>query len=133
MIIYCDSSLTEACVLAPPSEPLFFPYADAPTTNNIGEFRAVCYAVAFSDLAIMKDGIPLPITIYSDSQFVVNQVRGYDDNGAGWKHCKEKFKPYRDYIREFLALNSGVTLVWCPREENLAGIELERRKKGSKT
>ena len=74
-------------------------------TNNEMEYDAVIYA-----LILAKDND----TICTDSQLVVNQLT------KGWKvKARNLFVRY-NHAKE-LYENKNISLLWIPREENLAG------------
>ena len=80
-------------------------------TNNEMEYAAVIVALESSSNN----------EIYTDSQLVVNQVAGK------WKVKEAHLKPLCQRVQELLKEKDS-TLHWIPREENLAGKILERRK-----
>ena len=109
--VFCDSSTRKACLVIEGQKPIFIVYP-SPVTNNVGEYKAVLLALqrVLNNLT--------PITIYTDSLLVVNQVSGV------WACRKHHLLPFRERIRELL-VKTGVSLAWIPREENQAGIKLE--------
>lgn len=80
-------------------------------TNNEMEYAAVIEALTSSSNN----------EIYTDSQLVVNQVAGK------WRVNEAHLKPLCQRVQELLKEKDS-TLHWIPREENLAGHVLERRK-----
>jgi len=118
MRIYCDSSHTEACFVVEGQEPVIVSYLEV-VTNNVGEYKAVILVLEYAKVCELED-----IEVFTDSEFVVNQVRGYDKHGQIWKRCKPHLLPYRDKTRQLVRLLNA-KLDWIPREENLAGKVLE--------
>ena len=106
MKIYADSSTKEACIVVEGYDPAVYPYSE-PVTVNVGEYQAAILALSVCRL------ISEEVEILTDSLLVVNQVNGL------WKCKKPHLLPFRDYAR--LLMESGATLKWIPREENLAG------------
>jgi ribonuclease HI len=119
-------------------------YADSPTdmgkvriyweqigdrTNNEAEYRALLRALALiADMWADKTTGEVPegvaeVLIRSDSQLVVNQVRGE------WQvkdpELIELWMEAQDWIRKL----GSVRLEWIPREENYAGLWLEGKLK----
>ena len=74
-------------------------------TNNDMEYEAVIYA-----LTIAKDGD----TILTDSQLVVNQLT------KGWKVKARNLMVKYNHAKD-LYENKNISLLWIPRDENLAG------------
>jgi ribonuclease HI len=112
MKIYCDSSLKEVClvvVLDDGSRQIYREAYRHAVTNNVGEYRAVIWALTKAKICRWKD-----VEILTDSQLVVEQV-----NGA-WMCRKAHLKPLLQQVRELLG-QTVATLRWVPREENLAG------------
>ncbi len=80
-------------------------------TNNEMEWEAMIQA-----LKIAESGD----TVYSDSQLVVNQITG------NWKIKESHLIPYADEGKTLLRSKRGVSVKWIPREQNDAGIYIER-------
>ena len=118
-VVFCDSSIREACYKFLDEDDVVCPY-DSPVTNNVGEYRAV--TLAFEQ--VIKRGYTRAI-IYTDSQLVVFQTNGIDDQGRKWKKCKPHLQPLRDNLREILDKHPLYMLQWIPRELNPAGKALE--------
>ena len=116
MIVFCDSSAHEACVVLPNDDVHLFTYPERVTTNQ-GEYLALLHA-----LDLVKDVWADHIYIRSDSQLIVNQVSGI------WRCRDLKLVPLRDCARYCLKNLKHADLRWIRREENLAGIVLEGRK-----
>ena len=117
--VFCDSSTKEACIVVEGQKPIFIAYP-SPVTNNVGEYKAVLLALQ----CVLRALPSLPATIYTDSLLVVNQVSGV------WACRKPHLLPFKRKVNELMRkiMNGGrdIRLEWIPREENLAGIELER-------
>lgn len=87
-------------------------------TSNMGEFCAVLEAVkSLIELKLVDK----PITIYTDSKLVVEQL---NNNFV----CRSpKLIPFRDEIWKLTELfNSYVTFKWIPREQNQEADSLSR-------
>ena len=78
-------------------------------TNNVGEYRAI--------IAALKEIGPTEehITIYSDSETVVNQIN--HKYGINKDHLRDLARAVWEMLPKF----PNCTLVWIPREKNLAG------------
>lgn len=110
------------CVYPEGMEPTFLELGDK--TNNEVEYLAVMSALSLARTFVDKLGLSSmeTFTIFSDSQLVVNQVNGT------WKAKKPEYVQAVHAIRLIMNdLGRRVTLKWVPRENNLAGKELERR------
>jgi ribonuclease HI len=121
MKIWIDGSKTELCWVAE-GQPHFIPAHPEDTTNG-NEYWALIHALRW---AIIKEFEYLEI--YSDSQLMVRQVQGT------YKCENKRLDELLRYVQESLVSNKikNFTLTWIPREQNLAGIELERRAKAWK-
>lgn len=116
MRIYCDSSTREACIVVEGQNPVVIPY-DALVTNNVGEYKAVIIALTIAKRQRVVQ-FKRKISICTDSQLVVNQVKSKED--GGWKCRARHLLPYITQVRE-LARKLDCEIKWVPREENLAG------------
>ena len=99
---------SKACVVSEDGKKLKIKLKEAKTSNEM-EYEALMQALSIAS----KDDI-----ILTDSQLVVGQViKNWRVNKCHLKH----------YVREAkkLVRDIGVTLIWIPREENLAGQVLE--------
>jgi len=81
-------------------------------TNNEMEYFALLQA--------LRDPRSKGATIFTDSKLLVGQLQD------GWKVNAEKLKKIHENCKRLLRLQQA-KLVWVPREENLAGKELERQ------
>jgi len=115
--IFVDGSTTKICVVIPETGDSFTRDAieGAKVTSNEGEWWAVYFALEFSKLKGLKD-----LHLISDSQLIVNQIKG------NYKVKEPRLKRLREKV---WGLGLPFTVDWMPREENLAGIELERLRK----
>ena len=111
--VFCDSSTKKACIVVEGQEPIFIVYP-SPVTNNVGEYTAVLLALEAAQKLRLED-----VDILTDSQLVVEQVNGR------WKVRTPHLLSFNRLAKEVLK-KGGARLSWIPREENLAGIELER-------
>ena len=83
-----------------------------PGTNNEMEYFALLQA--------LRDPRSKGAIIFTDSKLLVGQLQ------EGWKINAENLKAIHEECRRLLR-SQQAKLVWIPREENLAGKELERR------
>lgn len=130
--IYCDSSIREACIFFDPpvlNQPKFqvISYQADSITTNEGEYLAVLAA-----LDLVRSYSLTDFVLLTDSQLVTKQVS--NEYACHNPTLAMLCRRVQDALSEFPA---QVTLSWIPREENLAGKELEkiyneRRKKSNK-
>jgi ribonuclease HI len=119
MRIYCDSSTREDCYVITGQEPVVCPYNKV-VTNNEGEYRAALKAI-YVGLAQKFN----PIWIMTDSKLVVEQFLGnYNCHNDNLKLYLRELDELAKY--HWFANTIDISLHWIPREENLAGIELEK-------
>ncbi len=81
-------------------------------TNNEMEYFALLQA--------LRDPRSKDATIFTDSKLLVGQLQD------GWKVNAENLKAIHEECKRLLR-SQKAKLVWIPREENLAGKELEHR------
>ena len=112
MKIYCDSSTKEACYIVNGHHPVIKTYKAA-VTNNVGEYIAVIYALEHTKRLEYQG-----VEILTDSLLVVNQVKAEKD--GGWKCHSLHLLPFIEKVRD-LIWETGATVAWVSREENLAG------------
>ena len=92
-----------------------------PLTNNEAEYTAICHA-------LRERFQHQEITIFSDSQLIINQLNGkYKIKDKDLKYLYEAVMGY------VMLYELHITFRWCPREENVAGIMLEKAIKANKT
>ena len=108
MIIYCDSSTKQACVVIEGNLPEITTYPNS-VTNNEGEYHALILAL---EKASRTPNVFFEIL--TDSQLVVEQVNEH------WACRKKRLQVLRHKVWE-LARNLDCEIRWIPREENLAG------------
>jgi len=90
----------------------FYKFSDVNLTNNQAEYLALKSA-----LEVCKhDSV-----ILSDSQLVVNQIKG------SWYTNLERLRLDRDYCRDIIK-DKRCKLIWIPRRENKAGIYIDKLK-----
>ena len=87
---------------------------DHPMTNNQAEWMAV--------LTLLMDlEQSTAITIYSDSQIVVNQLKGeWETRNPMMKHMKEVC------LQVIVVKQLKINIIWVPRKDNLCGKHLEK-------
>ena len=83
-----------------------------PSTNNEMEYFALLQA--------LRDPRSKDATIFTDSKLLVGQLQ------EGWKINAGNLKAIHEECRQLIR-SQHAKLVWIPREENLAGKELERQ------
>ncbi len=100
-------------------------------TNNEAEYQALLQLLSL--LSAHWAGIDSQIhqktgkvRVCSDSELVVHQVNG------DWKVKEERLRTLRDEARDLIDRIGSVTLEWVPREQNLAGLWLEGKLRGTR-
>uniref|UniRef100_A0A6M3IQ41 Putative reverse transcriptase-like protein n=1 Tax=viral metagenome TaxID=1070528 RepID=A0A6M3IQ41_9ZZZZ len=122
MKVYCDSSLKESCVVIEGQTPVIYPYKQA-LTNNQGEYYALLGAMQHSYNVGIRD-----FDGYLDSEVVVMQ-NTFNEQGMPYYRTKNKeLKILQREVQRISKQFSTFKLTHIPREENLAGIVLEKRK-----
>lgn len=101
-------------------------------TNNEAEYLALLEALQIiSDRWAAGGGrIPSeigPVEIRSDSELVVNQVKGT------YRVKEPHLKPLWEKARTLMASLGPIRLEWVPREKNYAGLWLEGKWRGGTT
>lgn len=88
------------------------------STNNVAEYGALyeCLTKLIYLNLTEEDTI-----IYSDSQLVINQMRG------NWKIKKGEYVPYCLKCKQLLYIFLSINFQWIPREENSEADFLSRR------
>jgi ribonuclease HI len=115
MIIYCDSSLKEACIHDGEGYGLWS--YDEPVTNNVGEYKAVLGAINLAQKWGVKD-----LEVRTDSELVVCQVNGV------YNCTKKHLRVLRNKVRAESKKFNNFKISWVSREDNPAGKILEGRK-----
>jgi len=113
MDVYVDGATTRCCYVLGNQEPVVVSF-EKPVTNNVGEYMGLINALQ----ALAKDGGNKngKITIYSDSQVIVNQVNlRYTINH---EHLRLLYQQVKSLIKEY---DLDVELIWIPRDKNKAG------------
>lgn len=87
-------------------------------TNNDAEWNALLLALIISNEKGFKD-----INLFGDSMLVVNQALGK------WRIKQDKFNSYKQEFDVLITLFDSYSLKWVPRENNYAGIYLEKHYK----
>jgi ribonuclease HI len=127
MIVYTDSGLREYCYIIGDFVKVRNPHS-SPVTVNEGEYKALLLAIRHIwDNRITYSSVPIEIEFRSDSQLMIRQLNGQ-------YKCKSPMlsglkKQIWDTARSLIKVGYGVSFVWVPREQNLAGIELEKGEK----
>lgn len=85
-------------------------------TNNEAEYAALIELL----LTIFEKELK-NVTIYGDSQLVINQMNGvYQVNSPNLKQLHRQAK----YLADYLKARQNITLVWIPRKENMKADKL---------
>lgn len=117
-VLYCDSSSTEACVHDGEGYALIAYNRRIPDQfKNVGEYRAVIEAMKFAQFFHTKD-----IEIRTDSQLVVRQVNGE------YRCNRHYLRALRNRVHKRSKEFNSFKLTWVNREDNPAGLVLQRRK-----
>ncbi len=112
-IIYTDASLNQGCYVIGDQPPVTWTW-DQKLTVNQAEYEAIYTALKAAKRLGLKD-----IEIRSDSQLAIRQLSG---QYAIWNPAlARRAATILWYTGNF----NEVEWVWCPREENQAGIALE--------
>ncbi|MGQ9543003.1 MAG: ribonuclease HI family protein [Candidatus Bathyarchaeia archaeon] len=109
--IYVDGSGKEGyyCYMIEKGEPRIF--KEGTLTNNQAEYKAI--------IAALKDIPEKKLTIYSDSQLAVKQLRGE------YRIRDPKLRILASEVKR-LCSNRKIVFEWIPREQNLAGRALDK-------
>lgn len=123
MKLYVDGATTETCYVLGNRKPVVTPTLNK-VTNNVGEYHALIRGLTDAIRRGIKD-----IEVFSDSQLMINQLR-VASNGLPIYACKnERLASLRRIVLDLTKAFSSITFNWVRREENLAGIHLEGRKR----
>ena len=110
------------CLYDPSHERYIIKYRKKEPTNNELEYLALLFCLEYiQGITYNKSE---GITIYSDSQLVVNQINGE------WSVKDEKLCEL--YEKCMKKMNKDIKLVWVPRAKNLAGVYLQALKDRSR-
>jgi ribonuclease HI len=118
--IYTDGSHREICYVIGNHKPIRAPVKEngCAVTGNEAEYRA-----CLSALQVAKDQGLRRVEILSDSQVMVKQIRG--EYAANVQRLHDLKQLIIGLVEKF----DEVKFTWIPREQNLAGIELEKKLK----
>jgi len=86
------------------------------TTNNVAEYSAVLYGLQ----AANSLGVSM-ISVYTDAELVVNQVKGID------KVKDPKMKSFHKAVEDMMSKFSKANIRWIPRESNLTADGLAKK------
>ena len=131
MRIFCDGSSSKYMIYPENGRPRLYTNPKG-ATHNESEYLAVISALFY---ALQRSLIPPgDLEIITDSQLVVRQLNGikcklglaYEDPIYGIKD--QKMGVLAHIVEQILKLfHLSVAFKWVPREDNLAGQELDRR------
>ena len=117
--LYVDAGMKPPWLCCVIGDDVYFMRHTEPSVNR-AEYAAVRWALDLAE----DQGIKPPLTIYSDSKLVVEQInRRYQIRNPALKQLNQ-------YVRQ--AAPEGTIFRWLPREQNKAGIELERLQKAGR-
>ena len=123
MIVYTDSGLREYCYIIGDFVKVRNPHKFLVTVNE-GEYNALLLAINAVWLKLFLCKSSTQIEFRSDSQLMVRQLNGH------YKCKSPKLsllkKQIWDTARSLIKVGCVVSFVWVPREQNIAGIELEK-------
>jgi len=106
------------CLYDPSHERYVVKHRRGEPTNNELEYLALIFALEY--IRGMTYNIKDGITIYSDSQLIVNQINGR------WEVNNDKLRELHGKCLE--KMDKDIHVKWIPRRTNLAGIHLEALK-----
>lgn len=81
-------------------------------TNNEAEYEALLASLGWIYGCYSIETSQYHLVIHSDSQLVVNQVKG------NWQVEKKEFKEWLEELRSFLSRFKSWEIKWIPKEEN---------------
>ncbi len=124
-IIYIDGSTTDICVIIGHEIVIEPAIKGKEVTVNQGEYYALLKALQLARNRRMKE-----VLIFSDSQLIVNQLTP-NSHGFPIYACKDKkLQPLNIQARNMIDGDfDKVVLAWIEREDNLAGMALEKMKR----
>jgi len=117
MIIHVDGSTTKTCAVYNHKFTKIFPLPFV-VTGNQGEYWAVINALLYC-----KGWIDRDIKVYADSELIVRQLNDR------YKIKNQKLITLHKMVKKLERSFDSVSYHWIPREENEAGIMLERKSK----
>lgn len=130
MKAYIDGAKDKTCVILQ-REPnavhdVTIEEIDPPITGNQAEYLACVRAARHA----LMDYRATELDIYSDSQLLVHQMnsRIVPDYSPHYRTKCRTLKKMGDFILT-LCVSMKLTFTWVPREENPAGIELDKLKR----
>ena len=90
-------------------------------TNNQLEYAALIFALR-SVYKYHKRNTPLAVSIIGDSELVIKQMKG--ENEVRSRHLIDL---HEQAVAELESIdNVNLIFYWVPRDENLAGVELDK-------
>jgi len=127
MNVWIDGSTTETCYIFQGEEPVVSPIA-VKVTNNVGEYHALLKAFLVAKLKDVE-----VLSVYSDSELLVKQLT-FDERGEPYYKCNNaRLHCLKVSALAWMRRFEEVSLTWIPREENPAGLVLDRRKGHAKS
>lgn len=112
--IYIDGGTRNSNISLVDGNIIIIKYRGNKPTNNELEYLALLYALGH----IRSKYRHSEVTIYSDSQLVVNQMNGK------WRVTTDALIKLNDKCKRMIT--NKIKIVWVPREFNLAGHVLEK-------
>ncbi len=120
--IYIDGSTQNICVIIGHEIIIEPALVGHKVSNNQGEYYALLKALQVAQAQGIRRA-----TIYSDSELLVRQLTLDAGGFPIYKIKSPNLKNLHKTARTVIDCNfDRITLKWIPREENLAGIALER-------
>jgi ribonuclease HI len=111
--IYTDGSHTEICYVIGQDKPIRQPISER---GNVPEYLACIAALQEAARRGLRH-----VEVLSDSELMVKQLNGQ------YKVKQFKLLKFTQIIKMLTNLFDAVEFEWVPREQNLAGIELDRK------
>uniref|UniRef100_A0A6H1ZJI4 Putative reverse transcriptase-like protein n=1 Tax=viral metagenome TaxID=1070528 RepID=A0A6H1ZJI4_9ZZZZ len=125
--IYTDGSTRDICFIIGNQHPKIRAATEGPNpvTVNAGEYYALLQAMHVARAQGIRD-----IIVKSDSQLMVRQLTKKPDGSYVYKVKTPSLFLLHTLVKDLEEDFNSVTYKWVPREQNLAGIELEKLAKG---
>jgi ribonuclease HI len=123
MKLWVDGATTETCFVLEGQEPVVVP-TEYKVTNNVGEYHALIRGLQEAKAQGIEN-----LEVLSDSQLVMNQLRLGRDGKPIYACKNERLRSLRQITLDLMGEFNSVVLRWVKREQSLAGIELDRRKR----